>query len=305
MRESSLIRNRKAIDWGLNIQEAYLFSWIYELPSWASKVTIEGEVFYFCAKSKISEELPLLSSKIDTIYRYLKSLSEKELIKITKVDNRDYVCITQKGVSWNESDSSEKNPSKLGKKSEFSSEKNPTDNYTIYNNYSNDKQEKNEKKFHSKNGMVSERINPSEKHGYNNTVIEENVSSLKSEIVKYINSNTKQIFLDKYKKENGTDFYFSPKEAGKLKSIAEKVLFKMREKNNSMITVDDLNKAINFFIEVSWDINDKYIQSNFSLSVLDSNFNSIFIKIKERSNGKSKQTPIQSTRQRVRDWANS
>ena len=136
MRYNSVINNIKAKEWDLTIQQAYLFSWFYELPSWANKVMIENEIFYFASKNKAVEELPILTDKLDTMYRYYKQLEEKELIVIKKIDNKDYISLTSKGKEWNlyKSDYSENNPTLLGNLSENNSENNPTYNNTIYNN---------------------------------------------------------------------------------------------------------------------------------------------------------------------------
>lgn len=129
MKYTSLIDNVKSLEWGLNIQEAYLFSWVYSLPSWADKVIICTDVFYFGSKTKAIEDYPLLTDKPDTVYRYYKSLEQKGLILIKKIDGKDYLALTEKSKTWgSKSDHSEKNPTTLGKKSELNSEKNPTYN---------------------------------------------------------------------------------------------------------------------------------------------------------------------------------
>lgn len=136
MRFTILINQPKAIEWGLNLPEAAIFQFFYELPSWADKINIGNETFYYAAKSKISNEIPLVTTKPDTTYRHVKKLKEKGLINTIKIENKDYVCITEKGKTWNmhehgsKSDRSEKNPSDVGKKSENDSEKNPTYNNT-------------------------------------------------------------------------------------------------------------------------------------------------------------------------------
>jgi len=133
MRYNSTINNVKAYEWGLNIQQAYLFSWMYELPSWATKIDVEGITYYFASKTKAVEELPILTDKTDTMYRFYKQLETLELIVITKVNNKDYIALTDKSKTWNnwQSDNSENNPSNLGNISENNSDLNPT--YNIYN----------------------------------------------------------------------------------------------------------------------------------------------------------------------------
>lgn len=133
MRYNSIINNVKANEWGLTIQQAYLFSWMYELPSWASKIDVEGLTYYFASKTKAVEELPILTNKTDTMYRFYKQLESMDLILITKVNGKDYISLTEKSKKWNnwQSDNSENNPTILGNLSGNGSENNPT--YNIYN----------------------------------------------------------------------------------------------------------------------------------------------------------------------------
>lgn len=131
MRYSIIIDNIHSLKWDLNIQEAYLFGWIYTLPSWADSIIIEGETYFFASKNKAIEELPILTKKIDTIYRFYKSLELKGLISIKKLDGKDFLALTEKAKSWGQSDNSEKNPTETRKKIREDSEKNPT--YNINN----------------------------------------------------------------------------------------------------------------------------------------------------------------------------
>jgi len=135
MKYSSLIDNKKSKDWGLNLPQAYLFSWLYSLPSWADNIIIKDQIFYFASKNKAIEELPMLTQKRDTIYRHYKQLEKLGLINLKKVDGKDYINLTEKSKQWNnyKNNISETNP-KLGNKSENNSEINPTNNITIYNN---------------------------------------------------------------------------------------------------------------------------------------------------------------------------
>lgn len=139
MRFYTNINNVKANEWGLNIQQAYLFAWFYELPSWADKVILGTETFYFASKNKALAELPLLTDKVDTIYRYYKQIEQHGLVVIKKIDGRDYISLTEKGKTWNgtKSEYSEKNPTEIGKKSENHSEKNPTNNINNINKENN------------------------------------------------------------------------------------------------------------------------------------------------------------------------
>lgn len=146
MQYTVTINQSKALEWGLNSQQAMLFAFVYGVPSWADAVTRDGEVFYALAKSKIVEELPLLTDKPDTAYRMLKALQDKGLIVLASTNFITLVRLTAKAKAWNKKEDgsekypnqgrknirggSEKNPSKVGKKSDPESEKSPTDQDT-------------------------------------------------------------------------------------------------------------------------------------------------------------------------------
>lgn len=126
------INQIKALEWGLNAQQALLFAFVYECPSWAAPVERDGSTFYALSKAKILEELPLLTDKPDTAYRMLKALAEAGVIELGSTSSITLVRLTEKGTEWNRKrDGSEKYPTskagaKLGKKSEHGSEKTPS-----------------------------------------------------------------------------------------------------------------------------------------------------------------------------------
>jgi hypothetical protein len=144
MKYSINIDQINSIEWGFNLSEAAVFAYLFNVPTWADPVLIGGKTFYFAARQKTCQDVPLISDKPDTIYRIYKSLHEKGVIDYLKWTGKDCMRITEKGKGWN----SEKNPSstiELGKKSgetrkifRINSEKNPTYNNTIYNS-TNDK----------------------------------------------------------------------------------------------------------------------------------------------------------------------
>jgi len=151
MRYNSVINNVVANEWGLDIKLAYLFAWLYELPSWAESTTYKGDTYYFASKNKAIEELPLLTDKRDTMYRYYKAVESKGLVKVIKQEGKDFVCVTSKGKKWNEYKTlthSDKNPT-LGNPSESNSDFYPTYNNTssIIDIYKGENSEFNEKTF--------------------------------------------------------------------------------------------------------------------------------------------------------------
>lgn len=136
----------RSIEWGLNLHEAAAFSFCYSVPSWATAITLDGEIWYHASRNKAIEEYPILTLIPDTMYRHYRKLAATDLIAYRKHGKMDLIQITEKGREWN----SEKNPNleigtedirkkirieaeKLGKKSESAtenSEKNPTNNRT-------------------------------------------------------------------------------------------------------------------------------------------------------------------------------
>lgn len=138
MQYNLTISQTKALEWGLNAQQALLFAFVYECPSWTNPVSTEDGVFFALSKAKIIEELPLLTNKPDTAYRLLKNLEEAGVIELSHTSSITLVRLTAKGKEWNRNmDGSEKFPSEVGKKSEVGrknfrggSEKFPTNHDT-------------------------------------------------------------------------------------------------------------------------------------------------------------------------------
>lgn len=137
MQYSIYINQLRASEWGVKLPQATLFSYIYELQSWADSIIINNEVYYWFSKAKASQDLPLISEKPDTIKRYLATLEASGLIKrFVGKGNKIYVRVTSKGKTWNRdeilevgkkipSEVGKKIPSEGGKKSLAGREKNP------------------------------------------------------------------------------------------------------------------------------------------------------------------------------------
>ena len=131
MKYSLYINQPKAVELGLNVSQALMFDLITGVHVWAQDIIVDGEVYYWVARSKICEELPILNLKPDTAYRHLKALREIGLIEHIKKGKKDLIRVTDLGRSYY----SEKECSTyVGKKSEFCetsssdtmSEKNPS-----------------------------------------------------------------------------------------------------------------------------------------------------------------------------------
>ena len=150
MQYTVTINQVKALEWGLNSQQALLFAFVYGCPSWAKPIKTDDGIFFALSKAKITEELPLLTDKPDTAYRMLKALEEAGLIELSSTSNITLFRLTEKAIEWNQKldgsekyptpptnkgrkkirSTSDKSPSKVGKKSEPGSEKSPTNQVT-------------------------------------------------------------------------------------------------------------------------------------------------------------------------------
>lgn len=101
MQYTLVIDQVSAVEWGLSPQEAVLFSFLHQVPTWANPVNKDGTVFYAISKKKIVDELPVLTDKPDTAYRILKSLQKKGCIELSSTPSITLVSLTSKGKSWN------------------------------------------------------------------------------------------------------------------------------------------------------------------------------------------------------------
>ncbi|MGR3892983.1 DnaT-like ssDNA-binding domain-containing protein [Pseudomonas sp. 1176_21] len=129
------INQSLAVEWGLNAQQALLFAFVYECPSWAKPVKTDSGIYFALSKAKIVEELPLLTDKPDTAYRLLRALNAAGLIELSSTSSITLVRLTEKGKAWNRKlDGSEKYPTSRTfngrKKIRSTSEKSPTNQDT-------------------------------------------------------------------------------------------------------------------------------------------------------------------------------
>lgn len=97
MQYTVTINQVKALEWGLNSQQALLFAFVYGCPSWTKPIKTDDGIFFALSKAKIIEELPLLTDKPDTVYRMLKALCDAGLIELHAEGFR----LTEKGREWN------------------------------------------------------------------------------------------------------------------------------------------------------------------------------------------------------------
>lgn len=102
MQFTVLINQTRALEWGLNAQQAMLFAFLYQVPSWATAVVVDDEVYYHIGKSKVIEEMPLLTDKPDTVYRLMRALQDKGVIEMATREGKTLIRLTEKGWKWGE-----------------------------------------------------------------------------------------------------------------------------------------------------------------------------------------------------------
>jgi hypothetical protein len=152
MKYNIYLNQQKATEWGITPQQAILFSYLHDLHSWADCYIVSGIPHYYITKQKIITEMPLLNCKPDTIYRWIKQLSELGVIHIIHKGIGSLIGITKKGATWNSEISSRQmgishgygsegvdaNPTLLGSVSAKTSDIHPTNNNTSNNNTKTD-----------------------------------------------------------------------------------------------------------------------------------------------------------------------
>lgn len=138
------------IKYNLNMTKWCMLDILSIAPTWSDVIVVDNKPYYHISRNKIVEELKALDLKPDTVYRYLKELTENGFILYIKKDGKDLITFTQKAKNLFRENHSEKNPNsyensenfpnKLGKKSENHSEKNPTYKDTRINKNTNIKE---------------------------------------------------------------------------------------------------------------------------------------------------------------------
>lgn len=206
MKYSIQINQIKAVEWDLTMSETIVFSWLYELPSWADKYENNGISYYHASRKLAIQELPLVSDKDNTFYSIYKNLQEKNLVDYKKIDNKDYIAITEKGKEWYFSDLNQT----LGKKSEplkniqKNSDLNQTHHNTNNNNNYNNNNAREEKnlgeKVETDKPLYAEEENPNPQTYFDeakNSPIWKEQVAMRYEITK----NEVPEYLDKFQQE--------------------------------------------------------------------------------------------------------
>jgi uncharacterized phage protein (TIGR02220 family) len=117
----------------LTIEQATFFSYLRESLSWAQDHIVDGVSYKWVSRNKVIEDIPYITSKPDTVYRWFNKLNDLGVIEYLKKEGRDLFKLKDVCKEWNSRTNSDSNPNKsdgnpkeLGLKSENSSDGNPT-----------------------------------------------------------------------------------------------------------------------------------------------------------------------------------
>lgn len=103
----------------------------------------------------------------------------------------------------------------------------------------------------------------------------------------------KEMFLSFYKEKFQTDFYWTAKDANNLIGLVKKISFKVKEKFPQKENInDDVLAGMNHLL---LQIKDSWVLANFSIPIINSKFNEIFIQIKSGNHGKQQSTATNAT----------
>jgi len=101
MKYTITINQKQAIELGItNINQLFIFDLLCSAELWAKSIIIDGSVHYWVARQKVTEELPILNLKPDTVYRHLKELELNGFITYVKHGNMDCITVTEKGKNY-------------------------------------------------------------------------------------------------------------------------------------------------------------------------------------------------------------
>ena len=99
-----------------------------------------------------------------------------------------------------------------------------------------------------------------------------------------LHAECKTAFVELYKKWYSTRYYFTAKDAQSLKLLLKKIEAKLKEQNT---VIDDKIMAQSFelFITKIYNLNDAWLRDHFTLAIINSQFNSIYLRFKHPVNG--------------------
>ena len=107
MRFSTYINNQKALEWGLNVNQAALLDYLISIHKQIANTYAHwekmGVILINISYQDICNELPLYYKKTDTAYKALKALIYKDLIinhRLSVKNRIECVSISKKGLAF-------------------------------------------------------------------------------------------------------------------------------------------------------------------------------------------------------------
>lgn len=100
---------------------------------------------------------------------------------------------------------------------------------------------------------------------------------------KEINSKARVLFENYFKKVYGNDYYWTPKDAGNMTQLLQKLRFQRKQKQMD-VSDDSILYALQYLLS---SINDGWLFENFSVSNINSKFNEIISQAKKKVSSKA------------------
>jgi hypothetical protein len=281
MKYTISIDQTHSIAWGLSLSEAAMFSFLYSVPSWAEQIFVDNQVWFFASRNKAIDEMPIISDKSDTVYRLYKSLQTKGVIDWKKFGEKDCIRITEKGKQWNSLNTTLGNKSDDTRKNiRKKSENNPTYNSTKDNSTIN-----NNKGCEFENPLPETKIkNPFSRQAYHdslNTDSDPKESCAKEKVKEREPSETYlcfTAFASTYERLAGVT-YPSDKNnyimTAKDGANCKKLVTWLKKVSASEQAPDEM---VRMFTTAAWQISDKWLKANFTISNIYSQANNIYTK---------------------------
>jgi hypothetical protein len=282
MKYTISIDQTHSISWGLSLSEAAMFSFLYSVPAWAEQIFVDNQVWFFASRNKAIDEMPIISDKSDTVYRLYKSLQTKGVIDWKKFGEKDCIRITEKGKQWNSlkttlGNKSEDTRKNIRKKTENNPTYNSTKNNTTINNnkgcdFSNPLPD-----LEVKNPFIRQSIHDSLTH---DSDPKEKVSGQKEKVEREPSETYLcfSAFASTYERLAGVT-YPSDKNnyimTAKDGANCKKLITWLKKVSASEQAPDEMVKM---FTTAAWQISDKWLKANFTISNIYSQANNIYTK---------------------------
>jgi len=281
MKYTISIDQTHSIAWGLSLSEAAMFSFLYSVPSWAEQIFVDNQVWFFASRNKAIDEMPIISDKSDTVYRLYKSLQTKGVIDWKKFGEKDCIRITEKGKQWNSLNTT------LGNKSDDTRKniRKKTENNPTYNSTKDNSTINNNKGCEFENPLPKTKIkNPFSRQAYHdslNTDSDPKESCAKEKVKEREPSETYlcfTAFASTYERLAGVT-YPSDKNnyimTAKDGANCKKLITWLKKVSASEQAPDEM---VTMFTTAAWQISDKWLKANFTISNIYSQANNIYTK---------------------------